>query len=132
MSETRDYLVIAPDRPTPEEYRRGAQLIPSMLDEGALVWRVPGEHQEELFTLDSRVCAGSIDGNDALRSSSGESKGRYLAGAPLSGAMDVRKCSRGWAARCARSRGRRCRCACGGANHGATKNLVNRDPEPVP
>lgn len=35
------YLVISPDRPTAEEYARGARLIPSMMDEGACVWRVP-------------------------------------------------------------------------------------------
>mgnify|MGYP000026379245 CR=1 FL=1 len=35
------YLVIQPQRPTPEEYARGARLIPSMLDEGVCVWRVP-------------------------------------------------------------------------------------------
>jgi hypothetical protein len=30
-----------------------------------------------------------------------------------------RRCSRGWAARCARARSTRCTCACGGHNHGA-------------
>lgn len=35
------YLVVAPDRPTAEEYARGAKLIPSMLEEGVNVWRVP-------------------------------------------------------------------------------------------
>jgi hypothetical protein len=30
-----------------------------------------------------------------------------------------RECSRGQATRCARSRGARCFCACGGHNHGA-------------
>lgn len=35
------YLIVAPDRPSAEEYARGASLIPSMLDEGFKVWRVP-------------------------------------------------------------------------------------------
>jgi hypothetical protein len=35
------YLIVAPDRPTQPEMLRGAKPIPSMLDEGALVWRVP-------------------------------------------------------------------------------------------
>jgi hypothetical protein len=30
----------------------------------------------------------------------------------------IYQCSKGWAARCARSRGKRCRCACAGHNHG--------------
>lgn len=30
-----------------------------------------------------------------------------------------RECSKGWAKRCAASKGARCRCACGGAHHGA-------------
>jgi hypothetical protein len=29
-----------------------------------------------------------------------------------------RECSKGWAKRCAASRGARCRCRCGGQNHG--------------
>lgn len=37
----REYLIIQPNRPTAEEYARGARLIPSMLDEGVYVWRVP-------------------------------------------------------------------------------------------
>ena len=37
------YLIISPNAPTPEEYARGARLIPSMLDERVLVWRVPDE-----------------------------------------------------------------------------------------
>jgi hypothetical protein len=31
------------------------------------------------------------------------------------------ECSRGWAGRCARSTGKRCRCACGGHNHGGAR-----------
>lgn len=30
-------------------------------------------------------------------------------------------CSRGWARRCPESRGKRCRCACGGRNHGTAR-----------
>lgn len=37
------YLIIFPDSPTAEEYARGARLIPSMVDEGIKVWRVPNE-----------------------------------------------------------------------------------------
>lgn len=32
--------------------------------------------------------------------------------------MGEAKCSKGWGARCAAARSKRCRCACGGANHG--------------
>jgi hypothetical protein len=37
------YLIVEPDRPSADEYARGAALIPSMLDEGVRVWRVPAE-----------------------------------------------------------------------------------------
>lgn len=43
----RDYLIVEPDRPTAAEYARGAKLIPSMLDEGVRVWRVPNEPTNE-------------------------------------------------------------------------------------
>jgi len=36
-----EYLIVWPDEPTAEEYARGARLIPSLLDEGVRVWRVP-------------------------------------------------------------------------------------------
>lgn len=41
--EQGSYLIIAPNRPTPEEYKRGARLIPSMMDppDSILVWRAP-------------------------------------------------------------------------------------------
>jgi hypothetical protein len=34
------------------------------------------------------------------------------------GGLPNGQCSKGWGARCARSFGRKCQCACGGANHG--------------
>lgn len=39
------------------------------------------------------------------------------------------RCSRGWGARCPASHGSKCRCACGGANHGvAGVRVQNRVP----
>lgn len=37
--------------------------------------------------------------------------------------MGEAKCSKGWGARCAAARSKRCRCACGGANHGGASHL---------
>lgn len=37
---------------------------------------------------------------------------------PHGGGLNSGQCSKGWGARCARSKGKRCRCACGGRNHG--------------
>lgn len=34
------------------------------------------------------------------------------------------ECSRGWSARCHNSHGKRCRCACGGQNHGGLKREI--------
>jgi hypothetical protein len=42
------YLIVEPETPTAEEIARGARLIPSMLDEGVRVWRVPGVPLDEL------------------------------------------------------------------------------------
>jgi hypothetical protein len=36
-------------------------------------------------------------------------------------AFRPRECSIGWAKRCAASKGRRCKCACGGAHHGTLR-----------
>lgn len=38
-------------------------------------------------------------------------------------------CSKGWGARCARATGPKCRCACGGANHGNPKARHTGDEE---
>lgn len=46
---------------------------------------------------------------------------------------DRPRCSKGWATRCAHGRGKRCRCACGGANHGMVYDTTTRDfPRPRP
>lgn len=37
--------------------------------------------------------------------------------------MGDANCSKGWGARCAAARSKRCRCACGGANHGGASHL---------
>jgi len=34
------------------------------------------------------------------------------------GGLPNGQCSKGWGDRCAASKGKRCKCACGGANHG--------------
>lgn len=40
------------------------------------------------------------------------------------------QCSKGWADRCAKSRGQSCRCQCGGANHGKNHSgIVIRDDQ---
>jgi hypothetical protein len=44
----KDYLKVFPDKPTEEEYKRGASLIPSMLDEGFKVWRIPYPREENV------------------------------------------------------------------------------------
>ena len=41
------------------------------------------------------------------------------------------KCSRGWAARCAASHGKRCKCACGGKNHGGIRTDASGDTLPT-
>lgn len=59
----KDYLIVWPDRPSPEEYRRGARLIPSMMDEGVLVWRVPLEPRQEVPETNAGGFTGtSLDG----------------------------------------------------------------------
>ena len=40
------------------------------------------------------------------------------------GGLPNGQCSKGWGGRCARSRGTKCRCACGGRNHGAQLRLA--------
>lgn len=39
------------------------------------------------------------------------------------------ECGKGWSARCANSKGKKCRCRCGGSNHGklAGRDSVQRD-----
>lgn len=37
----------------------------------------------------------------------------------------LHQCSKGWSARCARAKGPKCRCACGGHNHGNPKASRN-------
>ena len=40
-------------------------------------------------------------------------------------------CSKGWGNRCTKAQTKRCRCACGGVNHGAQLRLrLDRDDEP--
>lgn len=40
----------------------------------------------------------------------------------------IHECSKGWSDRCARSKGKRCTCRCGGHNHG-TPNLSTIDTD---
>jgi hypothetical protein len=35
------------------------------------------------------------------------------------------ECSRGWAKRCKASKGERCKCACGGKNHGGKGDQID-------
>lgn len=44
--------------------------------------------------------------------------------------MEKAQCSRGWTARCARSKGAKCTCACGGANHGNPAARLNKISSP--
>lgn len=41
------------------------------------------------------------------------------------------ECSKGWATRCARAKSRRCRCACGGHNHGNKAARKGEGEEPM-
>lgn len=43
---------------------------------------------------------------------------------PDKGGLPSGMCSKGWASRCARSKGRSCRCKCGGVNHGKAHGRV--------
>lgn len=47
--------------------------------------------------------------------------------------MGDTNCSKGWGARCAAARSKRCRCACGGANHGGGEGVLlsSLSPESV-
>lgn len=44
--------------------------------------------------------------------------------------MDTPQCGKGWAARCANSRGKQCACRCGGANHGRARGAAPIGGEP--
>lgn len=41
------------------------------------------------------------------------------------------ECGRGWSGRCANSKGLKCRCRCGGANHGKTGRQLRLDFVPL-
>lgn len=43
----------------------------------------------------------------------------------------ARGCSRGWTGRCARAKGKKCRCACGGQNHGTDRPKEETMTEPT-
>lgn len=45
-------------------------------------------------------------------------------GGARNGGMANGQCSKGWGERCANGRGHRCRCACGGQNHGRTRQAL--------